>query len=149
MPSSVDLLDANVWLALAVEAHVHHGRAVVYWENEAAPVCAFCRVTQLALLRHLTNKAIMGAQALTPAAAWTKLQEFQDLPEVQFLAEPAGLDERLHDFCNVGRTSPNFWTDAYLAAFAQCAGARLVSFDQGLSRFAGVELLTLIAGRSC
>ena len=143
MPSSTDLLDANVWLALAAEAHAHHGRAKAYWENEPAPVSAFCRVTQLAFLRHLTNKAIMGDQVLSPAAAWKKLQEFLALPEVNCLAEPPGLDERLGDFCNVGRTSPNLWTDAYLAAFARCAGLRLGTFDQGFSRFKGLELLIL------
>ena len=72
MPSSGDLLDANVWLALALEAHTHHERARTYWEQEAAPVAAFCRVTQMAFLRLLTNAAVMGAQVLTPAAAWAK-----------------------------------------------------------------------------
>ena len=143
MPSSTDLLDADVWLALAAEAHAHHHRAKVYWEKEAAPASAFCRVTQLAFLRHLTNKAIMGDQMLSPAAAWKKLQEFLALPEVRALAEPAGLEECLGDFCNLGRTSPNLWTDAYLAAFAKCAGLRLVTFDHGFSRFKGLELLIL------
>ena len=143
MPSSGDLLDANVWLALAAEAHAHHNRAAAYWEDEAAPITAFCRVTQLAFLRHLTNKAIMGDQVLSPAAAWKKLQEFLALPEVECLAEPAGLAEQLGDFCSLGRTSPNLWTDAYLAAFAQCAGLRLVTFDRGFSRFRGLELLIL------
>jgi|ERR1035438_617307 toxin-antitoxin system PIN domain toxin len=133
----------NVWLALAAEAHAHHDRAKAYWEKEAAPVSAFCRVTQLALLRHPTNKAIMGDQTLSPAAAWKKLQEFLALPEVKCLVEPAGLDERLGDFCNLGRTSPTLWTDGYLAAFAKCAGLRLVTFDHGLSRFKELELLIL------
>jgi toxin-antitoxin system PIN domain toxin len=143
LPSSTDLLDANVWLALAAEAHAHHAHAKAYWEKEATPEIAFCRVTQLALLRHLTNKTIMGDQMLTPANAWKKLQEFQALPEVRTLAEPAGLDGCLGAFCNLGRTTPNLWTDAYLAAFAKCAGLRLVTFDQGFSRFKGLELLTL------
>jgi toxin-antitoxin system PIN domain toxin len=143
LPSSTDLLDVNVWLALAAGAHTHHDRAKDYWEKEAAPVSAFCRLTQLAFLRHLTNQAIMGDQVLRPLAAWKKLQEFLALPEVRSLAEPAGLDERLGDFCNLGRTSPNLWTDAYLAAFAKCAGLRLVTFDHGFSRFQGLELLIL------
>src|ERR1035441_4370405 len=84
----------NVWLALAAEAHAHHDRAKAYWEKEAAPVSAFCRVTQLAFLRHLTNKAIMGDQVLSPSAAWKKLHEFLALPEVRGLAEPAGLDRK-------------------------------------------------------
>jgi len=143
LPSSTDLLDANVWLALAAQAHAHHDRAKAYWENEAASISAFCRLTQLAFLRHLTNKAIMGGQTLSPSAAWKKLREFLALPEVKYLAEPGGLEERLGDFCNLGRTSPNLWTDAYLAAFAACAGLRLVTFDHGFSRFKGLELLIL------
>lgn len=132
-----------MWLSLAVEAHVHHARARAYWEGEAAPVCAFCRVTQLAFLRHLTNRSIMGAQVLAPPAAWKRRGEFLALPEVQSLVEPAGLDEQLGRFCDLGRTSPNLWTDAYLAAFAKCAGLRLVTFDHAFARFAGLELLTL------
>ena len=143
MPNSTDLLDANVWLALAVEAHVHHGRARTYWENEAAPVCAFCRVTQLAFLRHLTNRTIMGEQVLAPSAAWKRRGEFLALPEVQSLPEPAGLDEQLGRFCGLGRTSPNLWTDAYLAAFAKSMGLRLVTFDHAFCKFEGLDLLTL------
>ncbi|MGO8678298.1 MAG: TA system VapC family ribonuclease toxin [Limisphaerales bacterium] len=140
-------MDANVWLALAAEAHVHHSRAEAYWESEAASASAFCRLTQLAFLRHLTSKVIMGDQALSPPAAWKKLQEFLALPEVKCLAEPLGLDEQLGDFCNVGRTSPNLWTDAYLAAFARCAGLRLVTFDHGFSRFRALDLLILQPAR--
>jgi toxin-antitoxin system PIN domain toxin len=143
LPSSADLLDANVWLALAAEAHTHHHRAQAYWRSEAAPLAAFCRVTQLAFLRHLTNKSIMGRQTLSPAAAWEKCGEFLALPEVGLIGEPAGLDEQLGKFCDLGRTSPNLWTDAYLAAFAKCAGLRLVSFDRGFSKFAGLDLLVL------
>ena len=143
MPSSADLLDANVWLALAAEAHTHHERAKVYWHNEAAPIAAFCRLTELAFLRHLTNRAVMGEQVLTPSAAWKKRTQFLALPEVQRLAEPVGLDEELAKFCDLGRTSPNLWTDAYLAALAKCAGLRLVTFDRGFARFGGLELLFL------
>ena len=143
MPSSTDLLDANVWLALGVEAHTHHRRAREYWEKEAASVVALCRLTHLAFLRHLTNKSIMGKQTLTPSAAWTKGVQFLDLPEVKLLPEPAGLDEQLRRFCQAGPTSPNWWTDAYLAAFAKCAGLRLTTFDQGFSSFAGVDILIL------
>jgi hypothetical protein len=41
------------------------------------------------------------------------------------------------------RTSPNLWTDANLAAFADCAGLRLATFDHGFSRFKGLEYLIL------
>lgn len=145
MPSSADLLDVNVWLALAAEAHTHHRRADGYWHNEAAPLAVFCRITQLAFLRHLTNRSVMGAHTLVPAAAWRKWTDFLSLPEVTLLEEPAGLTAQLGKFCDTGQTSPNLWTDAYLAAFSKCAGLRLVTFDQGFSRFAGLELLILKA----
>ena len=143
MPSSGDLLDANVWLALAVEAHTHHRRAVAYWETEAAPVAAFCRVMQLALLRHLTNHTIMGHLVLTPQAAWEKCAEFLSLPEVRLLAEPPDLDEKLGELCRLGAITPNSWTDAYLASFARCAGLRLVTFDQGFRKFRPLDALIL------
>ena len=85
----------------------------------------------------------MNGQVLSAAAAWKQLQKFLALPEVDRSDEPAGLDERLGEFCDLGRTSPNLWTDAYLAAFAKCAGLRLVTFDQGFSQFPGLELLLL------
>jgi uncharacterized protein len=143
LPSSTDLLDANVWLALAAEAHVHHRRATAYWQQEAARIVGFCRLTQLAFLRHLTNRTIMGDHVLAPASAWNKCRDFLAVPEVRFLAEPAGLDPLLGQMCRAGWTSPNLWTDAYLAAFAKCAGLRLVTFDNGFAKFPGLELLIL------
>ena len=143
MPSSTDLLDANVWLALTAEAHSCHAQARAYWQDAAAETAGFCRITQLALLRHLTNKAIMGAHVLTPAAAWKKCGVLLTLPEVDFLTEPPGLSDQLGEFCNLGRTSPNLWIDAYLASFARCAALRLVTFDQGFTRFADVDCLVL------
>ena len=43
------------------------------------------------------------------------------------------------------RSARDFWTDAYLAAFAKCAGLRLVSFDAGFSRYPGLAWLLLEA----
>ena len=85
----------------------------------------------------------MGDDVLTPTVAWRKRGEFLALPEVRFLTEPAGLDEQWGKFCDLGRTSPNLWTDAYLASFARCAGLRLVTFDRGFSRFSRLDLLIL------
>lgn len=41
--------------------------------------------------------------------------------------------------------SPKLWMDAWLAAFAICAGLQLVTFDRGFAQFAGLELLLLDA----
>ncbi len=143
MPATADLLDANLWLALAHERHTHHARARRYWETEGLPLAAMCRVTQMALLRLLTNKVIMRDEVLSPAEARKACQNFLSLPEVQWLGEPAGLDDQWWMFSDLGRTSPNLWTDAYLAAFAKCAGLRLVTFDQGFTRFPDLETFLL------
>ena len=136
--------DVNVWLALTSPDHEHFQSAWNWYRAlPEGTVLFFCRVTQLAFLRHLTNKTIMGDQVLTPGAAWKKCGEFLALPEVRFLAEPPGLDEQLGQLTHGGRTSPNLWTDAYLASFARCAGLRLVTFDHGFARFTGLELLIL------
>lgn len=143
LPNSGDLLDANVWLALAAEAHSHHETAKEYWERRAAPVVAFCRVTHMAFLRLLTNKAVMGSHVLQPSAAWTKSTEFLALSEVRLLPEPDGLEEAWGQFCDTCRSSPNLWTDAYLAAFSKCGVLRLVTFDKGFSKFTGLDCLIL------
>ena len=143
MANSDDLLDVNVWLALAVEAHEHHQSALSYWDSDAAPIAVFCRVTQMAFLRLLTNKTVMGTQTLTSLAAWKKWSEFHALPEVRLFTEPDGLEEVWRQFCNTARSTPNLWTDAYLAAFAKCAGLRLVTFDKGFKRFEGLHCLIL------
>jgi hypothetical protein len=57
---------------------------------------------------------------------------------VAFAAEPAGLDDALSDLCSRDRSSPHFWSDAYLAAFAIASGSLLATFDQGFARFAGL-----------
>lgn len=132
-----------MWLALAAEAHTHHGAAEAYWDNDAAPVAAFCRVTHMAFLRLLTNTAVMGGHVLSPSAAWAKYTEFLQLPEVRWLAEPLGMEQPWQRFSATGRKSPNLWADAYLAAFATCGGLRVVTFDRGFSRFRGLNCLIL------
>jgi predicted nucleic acid-binding protein len=69
-----DLLDASVWLPLSVPDHVHHARALHYWREESSDEVAFCQITALALLSHLTNPRIVGPGALDGAGAWRALK---------------------------------------------------------------------------
>jgi len=78
--SMPDLLDASVWLPLSAPDHVHYPRARRYWDDEAASELAFCRVTALALLRHLSNPRILGEAALDGGAAWRALETWLALP---------------------------------------------------------------------
>ncbi len=140
-----DLLDASVWLALSAQDHVHHRRAVQYWNEEAADELAFCRVTALALLRHLTSPRILGEAALDGAAAWRALQTWLAVPRVTLLGEPATIDEWLGRWSGELDVRGGQWTDAYLAAFAAAGDCRLVAFDRDFYRYSGIEFLHLTA----
>jgi toxin-antitoxin system PIN domain toxin len=139
----IDLLDASVWVPLSAPDHVHHDRARRYWENESAEQVAFCRVTALALLRHLTNPHIMRHAVLTGSEAWDAYERWLTLPEIVFLAEPEGIDDHLRRMSRSVNPGPALWTDAYLVAFALTSGLRLVAFDAHLSRFDDLNLLRL------
>ena len=66
-----------------------------------------------------------------------------DLAEVAFVGEPAGIDAMLRSLTVQSKFRVSDWTDAYLAAFAQLAGLRLVTFDKGFGQYKGLALLTL------
>lgn len=138
-----DLLDASVWIPLCAPDHVHHARALRYWEEEAADELVFCRVTALALLRCLTNPRILGDRALNGASAWQALATWLAVPRVRFLGEPAGLDEWLRRWSESLDLRGGQWTDAYLAAFAAASGCRLVAFDSDFHRYPGIQFLHL------
>ncbi len=138
-----DLLDLSVWLPLSAPDHVHHRRALRYWEDESADRLAFCRITALGLLRLLTNPRILGERALESAAAWSALQTWLAVPHVTLIKEPLGLDELLGAWSNSLDIRGGAWTDAYLAAVAVAGDCRLVTFDEGFRRYPGLTFLHL------
>ena len=142
------LADVNVWLATAVEAHPDHERAIRWWKEDVLPAgstVAFCRVTQLGLLRLLSNEVVMGAARRTPAEAWHDYEQLLSQPPVSFLSEPEGLEERLRAYTRQRESSASLWTDAYRAAFAREAGVRLATFDRGFRRFEGLDLALIVS----
>jgi len=142
--SGVNLVDANVWLAIAVDGHVHHAAAVAWFDGQAERTCAFCRITQLALLRHLTNPKIMGAANVqTQAEAWRAFEALAADPRVVYLEEPPGLTAVFKSLTQISRPAHNRWTDAFLAAFALGSGLEVVTFDADLTGFAGLSVRLL------
>ena len=137
------LADVNVWLATVVEAHPDHNRAVHWWRDgvlRAGGAVAFCRLTQLGLLRLLSNEAVLGTARRTPAEAWIDYEQLLSQRPVSFLSEPDGIEEWLRAYTPERDSSASLWTDAYLAAFAREAGLRLATFDRGFRRFEGLDL---------
>jgi uncharacterized protein len=141
MPASgIKLPDANIWLAIAVDGHAHHAAAENWFNAQLEQTCALCRVTQMALLRHLTNSKIMGENVQSQVEAWRAYDVLLNDSRVIFLAEPAALEPGFRSFSESDSPSHERWTDAYLAAFAVRVPAQLATFDKGFSRFAGMNL---------
>jgi toxin-antitoxin system PIN domain toxin len=137
------LLDVNVWLAAAWARHVHHGVAKRYVDGEEADM-AFCRVTELAFLRLVTNRTITGEDAPTRRQAWDLLMALQADPRIKFVPEPRGLAPLWIAFSKRDDRNYLLWTDDYLAAFAQAMNAELVTFDAALrARYPSVDVVVL------
>lgn len=129
------LPDVNVWIALSVIEHEHHERALKWFESVRPGDLAFCRITQMGLLRLLTNAHVMAGNQLTPSAAWHLLDHIYREVEPILAPEPDRLEEAWRESTRTSKPESNFWTDAYLAAFAQVKGFTLVTFDRGVSRY--------------
>lgn len=139
-----DLLDVNVWVALSVDTHVHHARSLEYIENQAAEELVFCRTTELAVLRLLSNTAAFGQRALDGHATWNAVRTLIGAPGVSHVDEPRGaIDELLRAWSMELEIRGRQWSDAYLAAFATASGCRLVSFDADFARYPGLHWLHL------
>jgi toxin-antitoxin system PIN domain toxin len=123
------LLDVNVWLAGAWLRHIHH-HVARRWIDAADDELVFCRVTEMALLRLLTNSAVLGSEARTRRQAWDLVLALQADPRVRFLQEPAGLAPLWMTYSKRDDHSHLLWTDDYLAAFAQAGQLEFVTFDR-------------------
>ena len=138
------LCDANVFLAAAVEDHPHHAIAKSWFDGLSDQDTAeFCRITQAALLRLLSNQAILKENALSNREAVAIYRKFLQDHRVRFQAEPEGIETLWLQDAGLETKSPLIWMDAYLAAFARLLGMRFVTFDRGFSRYQGLVLLLL------
>ena len=137
------LADVNVWLALSVVGHIHHSIARAWFEEPQTSQILFSRITQMGLLRLLTNRKVMGANVLTPADAWRVYASLCDDDRVQYAEGPPHLEESWREAAMHLEAGPNFWTDAYLAAFAETSDYTIVTFDRGFLRHRGVSVKLL------
>ena len=137
-----DLPDVNVWVGLCSAAHPFHAAAMRYWQSacEAGTPLWFCRTTMMGLVRVLSQPRAMGPNALNLTQAMTLYRQWLDTPAVGLLADPAGLDDAIEQLLGCrGQPQPvRLWTDLGLAATAQSAGLRMVTFDRDFERF-GLE----------
>ena len=139
-----ELPDANFWLALAWQGHAAHATAKAWWENAAARKIFFCRLTEMTLLRLLTNRSILGDEAKTQLEAWRVYEALRASPRVEFLAEPPGFDARWRSVSSRNSQSTSRWSDDYLAAFAVAHSLNVVTFDNDFRSYPGVQAEVLV-----
>ncbi|MGO8757181.1 MAG: TA system VapC family ribonuclease toxin [Terracidiphilus sp.] len=126
--------DVNVWLALSTPDHRHFEVAWAWYMTlPDGCVLAFCRITQLGLLRLLTTQSVMGQGTLTQAEAWQAYDRWIEAAGAEFADEPEGLESAFRSLSGRQQASPKEWADAYLAAFSSVSGFPLVTFDQALA----------------
>lgn len=127
------LLDLVAWVALLYDGHIHHGVAKA-WVDKQTEDLLLCRVTQLGILRMMSNAAVMGEDVVTRAEAWRAVDQLLSDERVRWSDEPANLDAVFRTISARPDRSHRLWTDDYLAAFAQASGASLATLDTKLKR---------------
>ena len=138
--SGIRLVDANVWLALAFSDHVHHQITISWFDKVGEREAAFCRITQMALLRHLTNEKLMGKFTLSQKQAWKCYDLLRQDGRVIFADEPPDLEDSWRQLTQSRHQRHRLWTDAYLAAFAFSARLPLSTLDRDFQQFDGLTL---------
>jgi len=125
--------DVNVWLALSFEEHVHH-QIASDWFTDVGEQSRFffCRFTQMGFLRLLSAEAVMRTRVLSQMDAWRLYDRWLADDRVEFLDEPAGVDEHFRRRTRRSHPAPKDWADSYLASFAESAQVTLVTFDRAM-----------------
>jgi len=93
---------------------------------------AFCRFTQLGLLRLLTAPAVMRDEVMAQPQAWAAYDRWLKDPRVEFVDEPTEIETRFRALTRLRQPATRDWADSYLAAFATVGQLTLVTFDQRL-----------------
>lgn len=139
--------DVNVWLALSFTSHVHASSAWQWLRDSPQDrKLAFCRQTQLGLLRLLTNPAVMGERMLVLRLAWSTYDRWLEDPFVEYYPEPRDLELAFRELTQMlaPRQGSKAVGDCFLLAYASELGATLVTFDRGLYAFARKRGLAVV-----
>jgi toxin-antitoxin system PIN domain toxin len=137
------LADVNVLLPLLVRHHEHHELASRWFDGLAAGEAVLCRFVQLALVRLLGNRTVMGKYAVSASVAWGLIAELLEDERMEFAAEPALVDAVLPKLLKYAVPTNKLVGDAYLAAFSIAAQMRLTTVDQGFGQFRDLDLQLL------
>ena len=121
------LLDINALIALAHTSHVHHARAIGWYQSVkggATTLCT-CAITELGFVRVAVHTSLQSDVAAARKALAT-LKASSPIA-VEMLGDALGAD-KLPAFAR----TPNKLTDGHLLELARQQGAQLVSLDTGI-----------------
>lgn len=139
----MSLPDVGVWLAAVWGRHLHHLVVRVWFDRQQW--LTFCRVTQMGLLRLLTNPSVMGDDVMPRSQSWRVVDRLQADSRVEWADEPLGLGPAWRALSARDDNSHKLWTDDYLAAFAQTGGITLATLDRAFAhRYPSVRVETLV-----
>ncbi len=141
---TLSVIDSNVALPLILEQHPHRSVAAAWWDKRPDQSVLFTLPVRMSVLRLLTNRALMGDGVLSPSMAWETLGSLTgDARSVVHHDTPVGLDLIWLRLVRGRVPSPNLWTDAWLAAYAEAADAEMTTFDKGFRSFSLARLCLL------
>ena len=135
------LVDVNVVFAMLVEGHSHHEEAWNWWDRQPVEGVLLCLPVRLGVLRLLTNARAMESAPVRPDEALLAWDEMEADERTRWLTDLSGPAAETCFRRNVAgrKPTPNLWTDALLAAWAESAGCRLTSFDADFRSFSGLN----------
>jgi toxin-antitoxin system PIN domain toxin len=108
----ISLPDVNIWIALTAEGHVHHVPARDWFTAQPVASVAFCRITQMGLLRLLTNSNVMKRAPRTILQAWEIYEQLRAAPRLVFATEPNLVESAWRQLMTQAGVGPSSWTDA-------------------------------------
>ena len=138
------IADANVLFPLLVQGHAAYEVAKAWWDEQPDATAGTCLQTRLAVLRLLTNRVAMNGAPVTSdeaLKAWRRLGN--DPRSIHIEVEPATHEARFVAFVSGRQSTPNLWTDAWLAALAVSLDYEMTTFDRGFTSFRGLRLRLL------
>jgi len=85
----------------------------------------------------------MGGDVLNQKQAWSIYEQLARDQRVVFALEPPDIEPIWKKLTQSAYAETGLWTDAYIAALALLHNFRVVSFDRGLRKIAGLDLMIL------
>jgi hypothetical protein len=132
------LLDVNALLALVWPRHEYHAAAHAWFDKSGKHAWATNTLTQLGVLRLLTNPSVTQT-AVAAFAAWDLLRENTTHPGHEFWPMDRRVTAGLEFMASRVRGHQQ-WTDALLLWQAKEKGGVFVTFDSGVKELAAGEL---------